>query len=58
MTVIVVTAVVGLGGYWITLVAAEPDMSSWFIRYALPAIVGVGFLVIVAVIWEGLDLMD
>lgn len=56
MTIIVVTAVVGLAGYLVTVMITE--WSDWYVRNVLPILVGVFFVAIVFAVWEGLDLLD
>lgn len=56
MTIVVVTALAGLLGYWLTL--GVPQLSRWYTQYALPLVLVVALLVVVVVVWEGLDLMD
>lgn len=56
MTVIVVS---GLTGFLALLIAFfVPYESGWWNQPALVALVGIVYLVVVAAVWEGLDVMD
>lgn len=56
MTIIVVTAAAGLGGYLVTVLITE--WSDWYVQNVLPILAGVFLVAIVLAVWGGLDLMD
>lgn len=56
MTVIVTTGVLGLAGWIVAAGVYRPP--EWVPWYAFPALYGLFVLVVIAVVWEGLSLMD
>ncbi len=56
MTIIVVTGVAGLVGYWFTI--GVTNVSDRFTQWELLAVAGVGLVVLVAVVWTALTRMD
>lgn len=56
MTLIIATAVLGLLGYVLTILVYEPP--EWLPWFLLPGVFGVFVIVLLLLIWEGLDVMD
>lgn len=56
MTVIVVTAVLGLVGHVVTSIVTQ--WSDWYVHNVLPILAAVFVVALVIAVWEGLDLMD
>lgn len=56
MTIIVVTGVAGLVGFWAGI--GSGVRPGWFTAYTLPIIGAVGLVVLVAIVWVGLSRMD
>ncbi len=55
-SVMAASAAAGLVGYWLTIVVAEvPD---WFTRFALPGLVVVFLLAVLAAFWIEFSLLD